>query len=133
MPAWRWVAGAAALAVAVQLYGVYRVTGPPSAPLFPNVDKVEHLVGFAGPVVLVLVAVLLRQRAHGRPVTRRPVVVVSALFLVHAVVSEIIQHVFLPNRSGDPLDVLADTAGVGVGVLGYGVVRRRLARGAGRP
>ena len=44
---WPVVAGLAALAVVAQLYGVYRVTGPPTPPWFPNADKAEHAVGFA--------------------------------------------------------------------------------------
>lgn len=127
------MAGAALLAVAVQMYGVYRVTVPPSAPLFLNIDKVEHLVGFGAPVVLILVAVLLRQRAYGLTVTRRPAVVVTAVFLAHAVVSEIIQHVFYRTRSGDPLDTLADAAGIGLGLLGYRALRRVLTRPTSRP
>ena len=127
------MAGAAAIAVAVQLYGVYRVSGPPSSPLFPHVDKVAHLVGFGAPLVLVLLALLLRQRARGLRITRRPVVAVTAVFLAHAVVSEIIQHVLLPSRSGDPLDVLADSVGIGLGLLGYRVLEHLLTRPTGRP
>ena len=127
------MAGAAVVAVAVQLYGLYRVAGPPSPPLFGNADKVEHLVGFAVPVVLILVTVSLRQQASGVGDTRRALVIVTALFLAQAVVSEIIQHVFLPGRSGDPLDVLADTVGIAVGLAGHAAWRRRWLSGRGRP
>jgi len=37
---------------------------------------------------------------------------VAVLLAVHAVVSELIQHYLLTGRSGDPLDSLADLAGV---------------------
>ena len=111
---------AAALAVLVQLWGLYRVTGPPTAPWFPNADKVEHAVGFAVPVFLVLLAIWL-----GREMQTRTIVVVAGIFAVHAVLSEIIQHTFYRERSGDPLDVLADWSGIIVGVCGFMVISRR--------
>ena len=42
---------------------------------------------------------------------------VGWLFVVHGVISELIQHLFYPNRAGDPLDVLADWSGIVVGGL----------------
>ena len=111
---------AAVLAVLVQLWALYRVTGPPTAPWFPNADKVEHAVGFAVTVFLVLLAIWLR-----RPVRTRTIVVVAAIFAVHGVLSEIIQHTFYRERSGDPLDVLADWSGIIVGVCGFLLVSRR--------
>ena len=50
---------------------------------------------------------------------------VAAIFGVHAVLSEIIQHTFYRERSGDPLDVLADWSGIIVGVCGFLVISRR--------
>ena len=111
---------AAVLAVLVQLWGLYRVTGPPTPPWFPNADKVEHAVGFAVTVFLVLLAIWLR-----RPVRTRTILVVAAIFAVHGVLSEIIQHTFYRGRSGDPLDVLADWSGIIVGVCGFLLVSRR--------
>jgi hypothetical protein len=40
------------------------------------------------------------------------------LLAAHAVSSELIQHTLLPARSGDPADVVADLAGVVLGLLG---------------
>jgi VanZ family protein len=111
---------AAVLAVLVQLWGLYRVTGPPTAPWFPNADKVEHFLGFAVPVFLVLLACWL-----GRTMRTRTIVVVAVVFAAHAVLSEIIQHNFYRERSGDPLDVLADWSGIIVGVCGLLIVSRR--------
>ena len=112
--------GAAALAVLVQLWGLYRVTGPPTPPWFPNADKVEHVLGFAAPVFLVLLA-----SWRGRQARSRTIIVVALIFGVHAVLSELIQHTFYRGRSGDPLDVLADWSGIIVGVCGFLVVSRR--------
>ena len=111
---------AAVIAVLVQLWGLYRVTGPPILPWFPNADKVEHAVGFAVTVFLVLLAIWL-----GREMQTRTIVVVAGIFAVHAVLSEIIQHTFYRKRSGDPLDVLADWSGIIVGVCGFLLVSRR--------
>ena len=111
---------AAALAVLMQFWGLYRVAGPPMRPRFPNVDKVEHAVGFAVPVFLVLLAIWF-----GRQVQSRTILVVAVVFGVHAVLSEIIQRTFYRDRSGDPLDILADWSGIIVGVCGFLVISRR--------
>jgi hypothetical protein len=74
----------------------------------PYVDKVVHLVVF-GAVALTGVWV-------GLPV--RWLVVVLVL---HAVTSELVQHFWIPARSGDPADAVADILGVVVGVAAAGV------------
>jgi VanZ family protein len=121
---WPVVAGLAALAVVAQLYGVYRVTGPPSPPWFPYADKVEHALGFALPVALAVLAAGLRARSRGRRPTRRPLAVAVVVFAAHGVVSELIQHAFYTTRTGDPLDVLADWTGTALGaVTAWAVLR----------
>ncbi len=71
---------------------------------FPGVDKVVHVSLFAA------LAFTSRWRFGPLP---------AGLLAVgaYAVVSEIVQGVALPNRSGDPVDVLADLAGVTLGWL----------------
>ena len=39
------------------------------------------------------------------------------VFAAHAVVSELIQHLWYRYRTGDPLDVIADWIGVAAGVV----------------
>jgi hypothetical protein len=95
------LAVSAGLAVLVQLVVLYAPRAPGS-PLFPGADKVVHVLVFAAPVLLLLLA--------GAPV--RLVVVVLAL---HAVASEVVQGAVLPDRSADPLDVVADLVGVAAG------------------
>jgi hypothetical protein len=63
------------------------------------IDKVVHATIFG--------AVLWAGARAGVPV--RPLVAVLA---AHAVISELAQHFLLAGRSGDPLDSLADLAGV---------------------
>jgi VanZ family protein len=121
---WPAVAGLAALAVVAQLYGVYRVTGPPSPPWFPHADKAEHTLGFALPVALLVLAAGLRARSLGRRPTRRPLTVAVVVFAAHGVVSELVQHFFYTTRSGDPFDVLADWTGTAVGAVAAWTVLR---------
>ena len=79
-------------------------------PVFVNADKVVHYLLFA------LLAATVRWRFGGRE---------RLLWAVfgYAIASEVIQHVALPGRSGDVVDVLADVAGASLGWL---VAQRRL-------
>lgn len=126
---WPVVAGLAGVAAVAQLWGLYRVAGPPAPPWFPHADKLEHAVGFALPVALLLVALGLRAAELGRAPGRRSFVAVVGLFAAHAVVSELVQHAFYTSRTGDPFDVLADLVGVAAGALLAWVALRRRAGG----
>ena len=112
----------------LQLWGLYRVAGPPQPPWFPFADKVEHAVGFAVPVLLILLAVVLRSgfgwRWPGMPTS----VLVVAIFATHGVVSETIQHRWYRYRTGDPLDVLADWLGIALGMLLFRLIFVRRSR-----
>ena len=99
-----------AVAVVVQLVVLYAPSGPSASP-FPGSDKVVHALVFLVPVAAALLAGL-------------PPRLVVAVFAAHAVVSEVLQGALLPARSGDPLDVVADLVGVGLGVLAWRVVGR---------
>jgi hypothetical protein len=105
------------LAVLVHLVVLYA----PRAPAAPGpvwIDKVVHVTIFA--------AVALAAAWAGLP--RRPV---ALLLLGHAVISELLQWLLLPGRSGDPWDSVADAAGVALAaVLGLGV---RLVAGSRAP
>jgi hypothetical protein len=113
-----------ALAVVGHLYGLYRPTGPPSPGWFPYADKAEHLAGFGAPVCLILLALAHGGRWPGvddpGSRSRRSELLVVAIFAAHAVLSELAQHFFYVHRTGDPLDALADWAGV---TLGWVVAR----------
>jgi VanZ family protein len=132
---WRSIAVLAGLGLVVHLWGLYRVTGPPSPPWFPNADKLEHLVGFGLPLLLVLLTLWLRARSRGRALPGRVVAVVVAAFALHGVVSELVQHFFYSGRTGDPFDTVADWAGVLLGLLAFrlvvGTARRPVPAGTG--
>ncbi|MCW5952773.1 MAG: hypothetical protein KIT69_11005 [Propionibacteriaceae bacterium] len=92
------------LAVAVHLVALYLPGAPEPGFDLPGADKVVHVLLFAVPVWLL-------GRLTGR------VGLVAAIFAVHAVASELVQHWFLPHRTGDPLDLLADLVGISSALL----------------
>ena len=126
--AWHLTAVAAVVTVLFQLWGLYRVSGPPQAPWVPFADKVQHAVGFAVPVLLILITLALRGRYGWRWPGPRTSVLVVAIFAAHGVVSEVIQHLWYRYRTGDLLDVLADWAGIALGVLLFRLVFVRRSR-----
>ncbi|WP_299276211.1 VanZ family protein [uncultured Georgenia sp.] len=106
------------LAVLLHLAVLYAPTVPDAGPTaVPGADKVAHVAVFALVVTAALWAGL-------------PARVVVPLGLGHAVVSEVVQHVAYPGRSGDVWDVVADVVGVG---LGWGAVALVRARRGVRP
>lgn len=70
----------------------------------PYADKIVHVAIFA-----VVAASGLRAKVS--------LAWLVGLLVAHAVASELVQHWFLGNRTGDPVDVAADLVGVAVGVL----------------
>lgn len=112
---WRW-AFAAALAVQIVVLYLPRAAAPGTGlPL----DKIVH------------VAIFVAVAWTGVRAGIRPWPLVAAL-CAQAVLSEIVQHVLLPARSGDPADVAADLVGIALGMAaglrlpgrGSGVARR---------
>jgi VanZ family protein len=95
------------LQLCVLYWPVVTVQGPVSW-----TDKVVHLLVFAVPTFMVGLA-------SGRVWT-------SALaFAVHAPVSELVQHILLPGRTGEVWDAVVDLVGVSLAVLALLVVGRR--------
>lgn len=92
------------LAVLAQLVVLYAPGTAAESLAVPYADKVVHMAVFA--------AVVLAGRRVGLPLW--PLVAVS---VVQAVVSEVVQDALVPARSGDPLDIVADLAGITLGVL----------------
>lgn len=85
----------------------------PSSP--PGVDKVVHLLLFT--------ALALAGRWAG--VTRT---VLAGLLVLYAAVSEVLQGTELVGRSASVADLVADVAGVVLGLLGWRLVERSRAR-----
>lgn len=97
----RW--GAFALAVAIQLVVLYSPESGGTPP-FPHADKVVHVGVFA---IVAVTGVLARLRP----------VPLGAVLVAHAVISEVVQAVVLPGRSGSPWDAVADVLGAALGLL----------------
>lgn len=96
---WR---AAFAAAVVVQFVVLYAPRAPSVASGLP-IDKVVHFaVFFAVAALGVRVGVPLRW--------------LTGLLVLQAIGSEVLQGVVLPGRSADPWDVVADVAGIAVGV-----------------
>lgn len=93
------------LAVVAQFWVLYSPgSAVPSITLpIPDADKIVHALLFGVPVWLLL-------RANVRRV------IVLSLAVLHVVVSEIVQHRWIPNRDGDIRDAVADLIGVGIGL-----------------
>lgn len=102
------------LSILAQLLALYWPR--PQIPSGPaGSDLVVHVLLFAavaGSAVMAGLAVL-------------PVV---SLLACHAVLSEVAQHWFVPERSGDPLDTLADLVGTAAGAVVAWSYRRRFVR-----
>ncbi|MEV4263678.1 VanZ family protein [Kribbella sp. NPDC049584] len=111
---WLWRIAFVA-AVALQLYGVYspREAGPHIG--IPQIDKVAHCFLFAA-----VAFTGLKVGVPGRWL-------LGAL-AANAIVSELVQHWLLPQRDGDPFDVLADLVGVALGAWIAGKTRSRANR-----
>ncbi len=111
-PGWRDISLWVLLAVTLLVQGVvlYAPQAPGESP-FPSADKVVHLLVFAAPAALAVLGGI------------RPRVVVGVLG-AHAVLSELVQAAVLADRSGDPVDVVADLVGIGLGVAGVTLWRR---------
>jgi hypothetical protein len=99
----RLAPAAFAAAVALNLAIVYAPSAP-GGPALPHVDKLVHLIVFA--------LVAWSGRLAGLDMRW-----LLPLLAAHAVASELVQHYLLPDRSGDPWDVLADCLGVAIGAV----------------
>lgn len=109
-----------AVVLAAHLFTLYAQGSPePGIRQWPYIDKVVHVVAFAVPAFLVR-----RISPAWWPVV---------LLVLHAPVSELIQHHFIPYRSGDVGDAVADLIGVGLGVLAAGWLGRRSRTGPVSP
>jgi hypothetical protein len=105
-----------AVAVLVSLVVLFAPADDVPAAL-PGVDKVVHVALFA---VLA---------ATGRWAGMRPWVLAGGLAL-YAGASEVLQAVTPLARSGSPADLLADLAGVALGLVAWSVLRRAPAPGS---
>lgn len=112
----------AVLSCLLQLIGLYRPVSPPTTDAIPFLDKIGHVLIFALPVAMIMLCRAARTGARLSGAFRAVVILV---FAGHAVVSELLQAWLLPERSGDPFDVLADLAGIAIGYGTAVLIQRR--------
>lgn len=128
---WRWICGlpawtltALCLAAIAWLTLSSKPLGDTELPLFPHADKLAHAIMFGGLAFCIMLD-SLRQGRERRFRASMAVwaAVVSALV---GLLTEVAQQAMDAGRSGDPLDLLADTAGaVATAAAFYPLARRR--------
>lgn len=90
-----------ALACAVNLVVLYAPRTAPGSGI-PYADKVVHLLVFAAV-------------AYTGTKLRLPLGWLAGVLVLNAAVSELVQHYWLPQRSGDVFDAITDVVGVALG------------------
>lgn len=115
---------ASAAAVVAQQVGLYGPAGPVQPGWFPSADKLQHALGFAVPMFLVLMTSEIYAVRGGRALRPLAVAALAGLFAVNAVVSELVQARPGSGRSGDPVDAVADLLGIAAGWLAFRRWRR---------
>ena len=112
-------------AVLAQQIGLYGRSGPLQPSWFPSADKVQHAIGFALPMFLVLLTSQIYAARAGRTLRSLEVAAIAGVFGVNAVVSELVQARPGSGRTGDPADAVADLIGIGLGWLAYRLLLTR--------
>jgi len=112
-------------AVLAQQIGLYGPSGPLQPSWFPSADKVQHAIGFALPMFLVLLTSQIYAARAGRTLRSLEVAAIAGVFGVNAVVSELVQARPGSGRTGDPADAVADLIGIGLGWLAYRLLLTR--------
>lgn len=99
------------IALVAQLTALYWPVVP-AGPSVPGLDKLVHISIFAGPALAALMAGISAPWVFG-------------ILVMHAPLSELIQHFALAHRGGDVFDLMADLAGIALGAVAYLVWNRR--------
>jgi len=106
-----------AAAVVVQLVALYLPRVPSTSGMeVPGADKVVHALVFA---LVMLTGILAGINAKW----------LAVILVAHAVLSEVVQYTLLPHRTGDPLDAVADLAGILLGWYLAGMFTRHRSGG----
>lgn len=107
LPAWSLTA--VCLAAILWLTLASKPLGDNDIQLFPGADKVAHAIMFGG-FTLCIAADWSRRRGWRRVLPKVAAAAVAASFLLGAL-TEFLQQSMHSGRSGDSLDLLADTVG----------------------
>ncbi len=115
---WRWLL---LLMLAITSWLAF-MPSEPQPDAAPQLDKLEHIVAFAG------LAFVARLGGDGRA----PAMRVGLALLAYGLFIEVVQS-WLPSRHADVLDLAADAAGITLGLLLLSRLRRRWPRPAPGP
>ena len=116
---------ASAAAVVVQQVGLYGPTGPVQLTWFLGADKLQHTIGFALPMFLVLLTSQIYAARAGRTLRSLWVAAIAGVFALNAVVSELVQARPGSGRSGDVVDAIADVIGIVLGWVAFRLLASR--------
>ena len=120
---------ATAAAVVAQQIGLYGPSGPVQPSWFPSADKLQHALGFALPMFLMLLTSQIYAARAGRTLRSLWVAAIAGVFALNAVVSELVQARPGSGRSGEVADVIADLIGIGLGWVAFRLLAGRRAGG----
>ncbi len=101
---------------------------PKEENMLPNLDKIIHVILFGSFVFFWCMYYATRKEKED--FLNRRFVLILFIGCFYGIGMEFIQKYFIPNRSFDVLDILADTLGAAAGFL---VVRLTVNRFTGRP
>lgn len=105
----KWTLTAVCLVAILWLTLAAKPLGDNEIQLFPHADKVAHAIMFGGFTFCILLDWIRRHGWSRCPV--RVAVIGAAASILLGVLTEILQQEMHIGRSGDPLDLLADSAG----------------------
>lgn len=113
--------------VAVILYATLAEHPVPDndLPLIPHIDKLIHAIMMGG-LTGALAFDYQRARRAASVLTVRVMLTIAFGVLIFSAVDEILQSVLTAERSGDPLDLLADAVGILVAIPTAPPVIRRI-------
>lgn len=85
--------------------------GADELPLIPHIDKIIHCIMMGG-LTGAIAFDYYRADTAGHPLTRRAIATIAIAVAIFSILDEIAQSALTDSRSGDPLDLLADWAGI---------------------
>lgn len=89
---------------------------PKTKPVF-GIDKIAHLLMYAGFAFVTLWGYRKPYREHGNPYRNRACLLTLAISVVFGALTEVMQETCIPGRIGSVFDWLADVAGSILGTL----------------
>lgn len=103
--------------------------GVDKLPLFPHIDKLIHCIMMGG-LTGAIAFDYYRADTDRHSLTRCAMGIIAVSVAAFSIIDELAQSALTPNRSGDPLDLLADCVGIIIALLSAppairAIIRRR--------